>query len=195
MSNINNININKQKRKVNRIEINQKKNNIKKQKIKLKKLEEEIKEIEIIKQQENELKKLRKQEEELKKKEEELEKKKKDLIKIPELDDCPICFEQIVNNEIILGCKHKLCNDCWEMYKASKVSLISNIQLMNIKCPICRQLLNTTTKQLLSHELEDLLEKLPCDTILNLWGEFVDKYPNRYRSMTDWLKFSKEFMR
>ena len=45
--------------------------------------------------------------------------------------DCPICYENITNSCVVLGCKHNQCTDCFVTYLKSR-------QNTTISCAICR---------------------------------------------------------
>ena len=50
------------------------------------------------------------------------------------IDECPCCFENITNqNIVVLECDHLLCGAC-----------IKKIININNKCPICREILSVT---------------------------------------------------
>lgn len=48
--------------------------------------------------------------------------------------NCPICLEEIINNEIILKCGHQMCSEC--LYNLLKITFIYKT---DISCPLCRK--------------------------------------------------------
>ena len=48
--------------------------------------------------------------------------------------NCPICLEEINDNQIILKCGHQLCSEC--LYNLLKINFIYKTE---ISCPLCRK--------------------------------------------------------
>jgi hypothetical protein len=58
------------------------------------------------------------------------------LLNTYKIDDCPCCYEEITNNNIVvLACDHLLCGGC-----------VTKIKHVNNACPICRQQLKIIQK-------------------------------------------------
>ena len=51
---------------------------------------------------------------------------------IEEINTCPICF--VKDSEVITGCKHQYCKDCFREYINTQRD-----EYDDIKCPYCRQ--------------------------------------------------------
>lgn len=79
-------------------------------------------------------------------------------------DECVICFDEIQKlkeegkNIIIFSCNHQLCYECAELYICD--SLKNGV---DIKCPVCRDVLCDSNTHLYQAARETYLEMYPLD--------------------------------
>ena len=66
--------------------------------------------------------------------------------------DCPICYENINNNKVILSCNHTFCVKCFSYH----IRLVNN-------CPLCREIIcdkpNNNKKKLSNSEIDILIHR------------------------------------
>jgi len=63
--------------------------------------------------------------------------------------DCPVCLESYTGNEIVLSCKHSVCDICRKrILKTQGDSFQNSVYENNVRCPICRTVCEHTYEEL-----------------------------------------------